>query len=245
MSKSNKLKFNKVECNIINKYIRKEDGIIVIDYLDEGFSFINNNKDIYCDRIEIVNGIGVLMYHNNKLIKHFEKLFIEVEFDDRFNTIVLIDKKENDRFLYIYYQNEVIPKQNEIEKVLSNKKYNIGDIVYPINIGYYKNNDYKNFNSIYSAIFWEYVAQMEGFEGLKEKTMPKEMFEKFCEICAFKIIDKIGDKYYKITMNYIDDSIEDIDNEAFFATDNTIKTLDEIKENSKELIKLRDERRNK
>lgn len=240
MSKLSKIKFNKINCDIENKYIRKEDGLFIIDYLDEGFSFIRNNKDIYCNRIEIVSGLGVLMYHNNELVKHFQKLFIKVEFDYRFNTIVLIDEKDKDRFLYIYYQNEVIPNENKIEKVLSNKKYNIGDIVYPINIGYYKNNDFDNFNSIYSAIFWEYISQLNGFKDLKEKTMPKERFENLCEVSSFKIIDKIGDKYYKITMNC---NFEDVDNEIFFATDSTIVTLDTLKANAKELINFKENRK--
>lgn len=232
------LKFNIIECEIENKYIRKEKDVIVIDYIDEGFSYIRNDKDIYCNKIEVLNGFGVVMYYDDQIIKIFEKDFIKIEFNEKFNTIAFIDTKEKglfQRFLCVYYQNEIVPKENKIDSKLTNKKYNIGDIVYPSKIGYYSNDDKSRLNTFRGTIFWEYLARIE---GLKEKTISPEMFESFCTICAFKIIDKVGDKFYKIKLNHFDDSIKDLAETVFFATDETIDTLDEIKNSCEELKKM-------
>lgn len=243
MSIQDNLRFNKIECYVFNKYIRKEEGKIVIDYLDEGCNFIRNNKDIICDKIEVLNGIGVLMYYNDIIVKHIDKNFIEIEFDNRFNTITIIDKKSNDRFLYIYYKNDIIPKDTN-EKQFSNKKYNIGDKVYPTNIGYYKNTNYDNFNPIYATIFWEYIVQIDKAHGAKIRSMPEDMFEAFCHISAFEIVDKVADKFYKIKLSYIDDDLKGYQNEVFYATDDTLFTLDELKANAQELRDFKEERNN-
>lgn len=237
MSNSGELMFNKIDCSVENKYIRKEDGKIIIDYLDEGSSLIQNNKDIFCNKIEVLNGIGVLMYYNDEIVKHFDKLFIDVEFNSKFNTITLIDKKEKNSFLYIYYKNDTSSKD---KSGFSNNKYNIGNKVYPTNIGYYNKNEYAKFRPIYSTLFWEYMAQIEKLKDESIKTMPKEMFEAFCEICAFEIIDKVSDKFYKIKLSCIDDSIKEYENEIFYATDDTIKTLEELKDNCNELINFKE-----
>lgn len=243
MSTQDNLRFNKVECFEFNKYIRKEEGKIIIDYLDEGCKFIRNNKDIICDKIEVLNGVGVLMYYNNVIVKHIDKTLIEVDFDSRFNTITIIDKKSKDKFLYIYYKNDIIPTDNK-EKQFTNKKYNIGDKVYPTKIGYYRKNDYENFNSIYSAVFWEYIVQIDKAHGAKIMSMPEDMFEAFCHISAFEIIDKVEDKFYKIKLSYIDEDLKGYKNEVFYATDDTLFTLDELKANAQELRDFKEERNN-
>lgn len=234
-------KFNIIKCDTVNKYIRKENDSIVMDYLDVGFSFIRNSEGISCNRIEAMDGIGLLMYYDDKLIKHFEKPFIKIEFDDIHKTITITDEKENKNLLYLYYENERTSGSKEVLHDFSNKKYNIGDIVYPTTIGFYKESsnrisnridDFKNFNAIVYMAYFNQIKKAENKEVLLS-----EHFKGLCDLCSFKVIDKIGHKFYKIKLNYTDYDFKDFSDKVFWATDNTLSTLQEIKEDCLEFAK--------
>ena len=225
-----KIIFNKIICSTENKYIKKKDNKILIDFLDDDYYFIRNNKDIVCDKIEILNGLGIFFYYKNTLTKYIDKMFLEVDFYERYNTICVRDNHKNEVVVYLYYNNEFRPDDlYKDEFTFTNTKYDVGDIVYPKNVSYYRDGEQET-TSIGSLVFWRYTAQLEMFKRDGIVKITEEEFKTFCASMAFIITEKVGNEFYKIKMKNVDTSMDDVISDFYYSTDKDLKTLNEIKE---------------
>lgn len=220
-----------------NKYIKIEEGKYIIDYKEEGKGYIRTNLNLNIDKIEILNGIGVLIYNNNNIIKEFKRDKIKLTFNEGLNTISIILFDSYCGFnkfpdIYVYYNNDVLPEDNSPLYIYENIKYNIGDIVYPNHIGMF--DDESNQTVVFSQVIIK--------SYLRELTNEKSnfSFEQLKEYCGFKIKDKVGNKFYIIEKLITD---EEEFTKTFFATDEHLSNIEEIKEKAcyiKDMIDKKD-----
>lgn len=227
----NKIYFNTIDCPIENKYIKKESDKIVIDFLDDNYYFIRNNKDILCDKVEILNGLGIFFYYKGLLIKHIREIFLKVVFNESYNSIQIINTVKKETLVYLYYNNGFMPKELEDKLDFTNSKYEVGDIVYPRNVSYYLGES-EEINSIGSTIFSYISCEIDMFKEDKKYDID---FESVYKAFEFVIVEKVGDMFYKVKIRKTSDDMPELNNTIHYSTDKDLATLDELKESAREM----------
>lgn len=225
-----------IKVNEFNKYLRKDGGKIIIDYIDEDCKFIANDKDILCDRIEILEGIGVLIYLKGMLIKRIKEYALQIDFCPQTNSITISTYPEGNRLLLIYYNEHTNKRLNKMFSDLSATKYKVGDMVYPNNVQFLSIGDRGGIQSLQSLLFLYKLNLMKYGE---DKDFTEEHFNSMTNNSAFEIIEIVDNMYYRIRVkdrNTEDSLLKTVVDKDYYATDRDICTLEEIVEQCKRLI---------
>lgn len=233
-------KVSKVNILNSNNYITVKDSKVIIQSPKESNKYLYTGEMVLCDRIEVIPGIGVLYYLNNFLLKRIKVLGLEINYEERTNSINITSLSTGKIITIIYcekYLNRTELLLDEIESI----KYKVGDIVYPDNLYIYDLSKAKNVfgeyhkRSVKSYIYMYIYCQIN---GTNESLSVKDVLEdNLLDNLAFEVVEIVEDSYYKIKLrNENSELLRDLQGEYYYATDSNLSTLKEIvtmAENSK------------
>lgn len=221
MSNQEEFGFGDVWINGESPFLAKEGDKYVIRHTD-GVSLIANDCSVCCNRIEILNGVGILCYFQDRVTRFFEENVILLEC--RNGSICIKNKIESYSIIYLYMNK----RENSVPTFM-NIKYEVGDIVYPSNLPLYRN--YKNAHKGSSAAM--HVINSLYKSDLESEIFSDDVLMSF-KVFAFKVVEKVGD-FYVIQLNIEDDDIKYLCNQRFFSYDEQLKSKDEVIAEAKNL----------
>lgn len=204
----------KIQGENYNKNIIEED-LIVTFLLEENKNFIENDFNIYTDKIIFFKNVGFSFYLKDDLIKFVKAKSILISYKTEFNVYKIIYDKEikeledndidfNTTNIYIRYSNHISVIKEDL-KDKYDKKFNINEKVVPNNILIPIPSEIENietFSSILGKSLMNLVLKKE-----KSKEEIIDFVSNLFNMICYDVVEKIDDSLYIIELKHNKDHL--------------------------------------